>query len=94
MDNGYQPLTIGTIGTVVQRAIPSVLHTIQPEVSTGTVTFYDSATAAGTAASNRVYTTTGGTAIQDCFTRNLDAQFRNGIVTVALGTPIMTFTVT
>ena len=94
MDNGYQPITIGTIGTVVQRAIPTVLHTVLPEVSVGTVTLYDSATAAGTSASTRVLTFTGGTAVQDCFPRTADIQFRRGLVSVALGTPICTLVVT
>lgn len=94
MDNGYQPITIGTIGTVVQRAIPTVVHSFIPEVSVGTITLYDSATAAGTADSNRLYTFTGGTAVQDCFPRTLDIQARRGLVTVALGTPIATLAVT
>lgn len=93
-DNGYQYLTIGTIGTVVQRAIPTVVHSIVPEVSVGTITLYDSATAAGTSAANRLITFTGGTAVQDCFPRILDIQARRGLVTVSLGTPIALLAVT
>lgn len=86
--HGYQYLTIGTIGTVVQRAVPSILHSFTPRVSVGTVTLYDSATAAGTAASNEVFAFTGGTAHADCVPRVLDIQFKKGIVTQQLGTPI------
>lgn len=92
-DNGYQYITIGTIGTAVQRAIPTVLHGVYPEVSVGTVTLYDSATAAGTASSNRIYTFTGGTAAQDCYPRHLDVQCKSGLVSVSLGTPICTLAV-
>jgi len=93
-DSGYQPIKISALGTTAHRAIPTVLHTINPEVSVGTITLYDSATTAGTSATNRILTFTGGTAIQDCFTRILDVQCRSGLVSVALGTPIATLSVT
>lgn len=88
--SGYEWKTIGTIGTVVQRANSAVLHGILPQVSTGTVTLYDSATAAGTAAGNRVFTFTGGTATQDCYPILPDIQLKNGLISVSLGTPICT----
>lgn len=87
-DGGYQYITIGTVGTVVQRAIPSVLHTFVSEVSVGTITLYDSATAAGTTAANRVLAFTGGTSVAQSFSVPLDIQFKNGIVSQQLGTPI------
>lgn len=91
MDNpngNFQAITIGTVGTVLQRDHNCSLHVIVPEVSVGTVTLYDSATTAGTAASNRILAFTGGTSVQDCFPKTYDIQFRNGLVTVALGTPV------
>ena len=86
-NDGFQYVNITAIGTTVIRAIPANLHSITPEVSVGTVTLYDSATVAGTAAANRVFGFTGGTAVQDCFPRILDIQFKNGIIAVNLGTP-------
>ena len=87
MDAGFEYKKITAIGTTVLRGIQAVLHTITPEVSVGTVSLYDSATAAGTATTNLVYTFTGGTAVQDCFSRQLDIQFKNGIVATSYGTP-------
>lgn len=84
---GYQYYNVTAIGTNVVRAIPSTLHSITPEVSVGTVTLYDSATAAGTTTANRVFGFTGGTANSQCFSNILDIQFKNGIVAVSLGTP-------
>lgn len=97
MDNpngAFQAITIGTIGTVVQRAIPTSVHMVMPEVSVGTVTFYDSASAAGTTAGNRLLAITGGTSVQDCFPRIMNIQTRNGLVSVSLGTPVVLLAVT
>lgn len=84
----YEAENITAIGTTVLRDQPAVLHSVTPEVSVGTVTLYDSATAAGTATANRRFGFTGGTANSQCFTNILDIQFRNGIVAVSLGTPV------
>jgi len=91
-NSGYDRFNIGTIGTTVIRAIPSVLHTIVPEVSVGTVTLHDSATAAGTTAANRILTFTGGTAASQNFPIVLDYQCKAGLVYVGLGTPIAVLT--
>ena len=86
--SGFEYENITAIGTTVVRDRSAVLHSVTPEVSVGTVTLYDSATAAGTATANRVYAFTGGTAFADNMPRILDIQFKNGIVAVGLGTPI------
>lgn len=91
MDNpngSFQYIAIGTVGTVVARAVPASIHSFVPEVSVGTVTLYDTATAAGTSASNRIASFPGGTSAQDCFPRLLDIQTRNGLVYTSVGTPI------
>ncbi len=84
----FQYYNVTAIGTNVVRGIPAILHSITPEVSVGTVTLYDSATAAGTATGNRVFAFTGGTSVAQNFSQVLDIQFKSGIVAVSLGTPV------
>lgn len=91
MDNpngSFQYIAIGTVGTVAARAAPASIHLFIPEVSVGTVTLYDSPTTAGTTAANRIYSFSGGTAVQDCFPRILDIQTRYGLVYTSVGTPV------
>lgn len=92
MDNGYQALRVTAAGTTPHRVGPIVVHTVTPDVSVGTIRIFDSATAAGTTATNLRATITGGTAIQDCFSRIYDVQLKNGLTVAAEGTPIALFT--
>ena len=91
--SGFEKYNTAIVSTAVVRAVPTLLHTITPEVSTGTVTLYDSATAAGTSAANRIIGFTGGTSVAQCFTLILDYQCKNGLVSVTGGTPIATLTI-
>jgi hypothetical protein len=94
MDAGFEWKTISAIGTAVIRPNPTVLHVIVPSVSTGTITLFDSATAAGTSTATQILSFTGGTAVQDCFPITLDIQCRRGLTYRALGTPIALLAVT
>lgn len=88
--SGFEKYNTGTVGTTVVRSIPTLLHTITPEVSVGTCALYDSATAAGTTAANRIIGFTGGTSVAQCFTLTLDYQCKAGLVSVTGGTPVAT----
>ena len=90
---GFDKYNTATVGTAVVRSIPTLLHTITPEVSVGTVTLYDSSTAAGTSAANRIIGFTGGTSVAQCFTQILDYQCKSGLVSVTGGTPVATLTI-
>lgn len=92
-DSGYEWKVISAIGTAALRAIPSVLHIVLPEVSTGTVTLFDANAVASTATANQIINITGGTSVQDCFPRTLDIQCENGLVYRALGTPVVLLSV-
>lgn len=87
-DSGYEYKRITGAGSAALRAIPSVLHTVTVEASTGTVTLYDNAS--GTSA-QVVATVGGGAASPATFT--YDAQLRRGLYYVATGTPVLTLTV-
>jgi hypothetical protein len=87
-DNGYEYKRISAAGSAALRAVPSVLHTITVEASTGTVTFYDNAS--GTSA-QVVATVGGGAASPETFV--YDAQLRRGLYYLATGTPVLTVTV-
>ena len=90
--SGDTYVTIGTIGTTIVTASGANLRkVIVGGTYVGTVSFYDSATIAGTAATNLVFTAgLPGAHLQN--TMVLDANFRNGIIATALGTPVLTFT--
>lgn len=94
MDNGYEWKTISALGTAVIKPNATVLHVVVPAVSVGTITLFDSATTAGTAAGNQMFSFTGGTATQDCFPITLDIQCKNGLTYRALGTPVALLAVT
>ena len=79
---------INAAGSGALRAVPSLLHTINVEASTGTITFYDNAT--GTSAAV-VAVVGGGAATPETLT--YDCQLRNGLYYVATGTPAATLTV-
>jgi putative Mn2+ efflux pump MntP len=90
--SGDQYVTIGTIGTtIVSDSAATLKRVIVGGTYVGSVYFYDSATIAGTAATNLVFTAAiPGAHLQN--TMELNARFRNGIIATALGTPILTFT--
>ena len=88
-ESGYQytRFTSGA-GTTLHSNVPVRFHSIATfGTVAGTTAFYDAATAAGTSATNRVFTfgqVTGvGTVPQVTV---LDYQLRYGLVVVALGT--------
>jgi hypothetical protein len=72
-------------GTSVISEYPCVLHSVvNIGTAAGTVAFYDSATAAGTSATNNFYTY--GTTNNIAFIPLLDIQTRYGLVAVTSGT--------
>lgn len=90
--SGYQHYRIlGTAaGTTVIKAEPTVLHAVViGETKTGTVTFYDSSTAAGTSATNHIFVlqNTAGSVPQSVL---CDAQCKSGLTVVVGGTTDMT----
>ena len=93
-NQAFEAIRITAVGTTVHGSAAATLHYINPEVSTGTIRVFDSATASGTAAGNLRATVTGGTADVGCFTRTYHIQLKNGLVTAAEGTPIATLSVT
>lgn len=90
--SGDQWVTVTGVGTTVTSARPTNLHrVILPGTYVGSVEWYDSATAAGTAATNLIYSvglpTTSGVRSID-----IHARTRYGLVHVATGTPTLTYT--
>ena len=77
------------IGTTVVSASPAVLRRVViPGTYVGSVTISDSATAAGTAAGNRL-AVFGLPATQQPISIEFGVQCRTGIVYEATGTPVM-----
>jgi len=90
--SGDQYVSIGTIGTtIVSDQNATLRKVIYPGTYVGSVTFYDSATIAGTTATNAVYTA-GLPGLNHPVSVEVNAQFKNGIIATALGTPVLTFT--
>ena len=90
--SGDQWVNVSAAGTVVTCNTNSTLKkVILAGTYVGSVEFYDSATAAGTAASNKIYDL-GLPLLNQYKEIELNARTRNGLVYVATGTPIMTFT--
>ena len=88
--SGAQYYSIGTIGTNVVTASPATLvRVVVGGTYVGSVTIHDSATAAGTTATSPVVVLPipGASTFRSV---EVGAQFRNGIVTEATGTPVMT----
>lgn len=87
------PITIGTIGTVVQRNAPCVLERIViPGTYVGTVNFHDIASAAGTTSTTSkliigLPATGVPTSVMCGFV------MKKGLVTEATGTPNLTITI-
>lgn len=83
---------VAAAGTVVVSNKNAVLRrVIIPGTFVGSVEFYDSATAAGTAAGNNIYNV-GIPALNQYRSIDLNVQTRTGLVYVATGTPALTFT--
>lgn len=90
--SGDQWVNISAAGTTVTTNTNATLKRIVlAGTYVGSVEFYDSATAAGTAASNKIYDL-GLPLLNQYKSINVNARVRNGLVYVATGTPIMTFT--
>lgn len=87
----YSPFTyIGTVGSVALTNNPTnVIRAIIPGSYVGTVMLYDSATAAGTSATN-VIGTIGLPATASPMTLAFGIRTRYGLVYTATGTPNMT----
>lgn len=89
---GYQWTNVSAAGTVVTLNRQGVLKAILlPGTYVGTVEFYDSATAAGTAAGNNIYTV-GLPLLRQWESIDVNANCKNGLTYVATGTPTLTFT--
>jgi hypothetical protein len=91
-NSGYQYYRVsGTAaGTTVIKASETILHAVViGETKTGTVTFYDSATAAGAVAAVQLFTlqNTAGSVPQNVI---CDGQMKKGITVVVGGTTDMT----
>ena len=90
--SGDQWVNISAAGTTVASNTNATLKRIVlAGTYVGSVEFYDSATAAGTAASNKIYDL-GLPLLNQYKNIDVNARVRNGLVYVATGTPIMTFT--
>ena len=90
--SGDQYLAVGTIGTtIVSDQAATLKRVVYPGTYVGSVSFYDSATIAGTAATNLVYTA-GLPGVRFPVSVDVGAQFKNGIIATALGTPVLLFT--
>lgn len=90
--SGDQLVTIAAAGTTVSSDTATTLRRVLiAGTYVGSVEFYDSATAAGTAAGNLLYNV-GIPALN--IHRNIDvfARTRNGLVVVATGTPTLFYT--
>lgn len=88
--SGYKFTNVVAAGTTVLKDMNAVLHSVVlPGTYVGSIEFYDSATAAGTAASNLIYTM--GLPLTNAYKDiQFDAQCRNGLTYVATGTPTVT----
>lgn len=84
---GYTPIRIGTVGTVALRTNPTMLHTVNVEIATGTVAIYNNA---GTT-TNLVGIFGGGAAVANTFV--CDYEMNNGLFYVSTGTPNITLSI-
>ena len=88
---GHQFTNITAAGSVVVSNTGVALkRVILGGTYVGTVEFYNSATVAGTAAANNIYTV-GLPLLNQYKSIDINANARNGLVYVATGTPTMTF---
>lgn len=89
---GNQGTYVSAAGTVVvaNRSV-ALKRIILPGTFVGTVEFYNSATAAGTAAGNLIHTQ-GLPLLRQWDSYEINFNCNNGLVYVATGTPTLTFT--
>lgn len=91
--SGNEYKIIVAAGTTVVSNIPVTLKNVAiGGTFIGSVEFYDSATAAGTAATNLLFSV-GLPDVYQYRSVELDAKARTGLVTVATGTPTLTYTI-
>ena len=89
---GDQYVIVGTVGTIVVTDKTATLkRVVLPGTYVGTVAFYDTATAAGTASTNNILTV-GIPLLNQYQTIDVNARVVNGLVYAATGTPTLTFT--
>lgn len=90
--SGDQWTAVSAVGTtVVKNTDGKLVRIILAGTYVGSVEWYDSATAAGTAAGNKIYDV--GLPLTNAYKSiDLNARVRNGLVCVATGTPILTYT--
>lgn len=90
--SGDQWTRVSAAGTTVVSTIGVTLkRVILPGTYVGSVEFYDTTTAAGTAAGNNIYNT-ALPGLQTPRSIEVHARTRDGLVYVATGTPTLTFT--
>lgn len=89
---GFQPKYVGTLGTTLAADRTGILgRIILPGTFVGTVEFYDAPAITGTLASNFICSQ-GNPLLRQWDSYEVNATFRNGLVTVATGTPTLTYT--
>jgi hypothetical protein len=85
-------VNVGTVGSVVVADRSTVLRkVILPGSFVGTVQWFDSATVAGTSATNLIHTQ-GIPLLRQWDSYEINANCSNGLVYAATGTPTLTFT--
>lgn len=90
--SGDSYVIVSAAGTTVSSDTGITLKkVIVPGTYIGSVEFYDSATAAGTAATNRIFNI-GLPAADLHRSIDINAKARNGLVVVATGTPTLVYT--
>lgn len=85
--SGFKPIRISAAGTVPLRANPTMLHSVNVEISTGTIAIYNHA---GTT-TNLVGVFGGGAAIAQSFI--CDYEMNQGLFYIATGTPSATLSI-
>lgn len=90
--SGGQYVFVSAAGTtVVTNRDANLYNVLIPGTYIGSVEFYDSATAAGTAAGNKIYQV-GLPGLNQNQSISINARTRNGLTYVATGTPTVGFT--
>ena len=87
--SSYKPIRFQSPGTTVVSGVPITIHNlVRAAILAGTVDMYDSATAAGTAASNLILSLGTATTMEagGLQVKTLDWETRKGLTIVASGT--------
>ena len=87
-NSGYDFYRISAAGSAVIRAHATILHAVNVEISTGTVTLYNNASGTSSAV---IGVFGGGAAVANTFV--CDYNLNKGLYYVATGTPLMTLSV-